>query len=271
MKILISLITLPVLFYVIICLYIFFNQKRMMYMPFREMEDTPDDIDLPYRKVSIETADGVRLSGWFVGEHENADVALFCHGNAGNISHRLETFKALDSLGLNTFIFDYRGYGASEGSPTEKGTHLDAEAAWRYLTETEKISPDRIILWGRSLGGAVATKLATKVNAKGLVLESTFTSIPEVGAAFYPYLPVKLFARYKYNTEAIIATIDMPVLVVHSPEDEVIYYRFGKRLFEAAVEPKQFLKIQGSHNEGFVDSKNIYINGVKEFLESLMR
>ena len=240
----------------------------MVYMPYKTMKSSPSDIGLSYREVTFKTSDHVSIHGWFVGQGRDRDVVLFCHGNAGNISHRLDSFHVFDYLGLDTFIFDYRGYGKSEGSPSEKGTYLDVEAAWKYLVETEKINPNRIILFGRSLGGAVAAHLAVSVKANALILESTFTSIPDVGAQAYPFLPVRLLSRYRYDTRSVLPRIHLPVLVVHSPDDEIIPYNHGRALFEIANEPKQFLKIFGGHNEGFVNSKEIYIAGFQKFLES---
>jgi fermentation-respiration switch protein FrsA (DUF1100 family) len=216
--------------------------------------------------VAFQTSDSLLLSGWLVGDDKSRDVVLHFHGNAGNMSHRLDSFIIFNRLGLNTFIFDYRGYGRSQGSPSEQGTYLDAEAAWQYLTETEHIPSERIILFGRSLGGAVAARLATQVKAKALILESTYTSVPDLGADLYPFLPVRLISRFHYNTRAILQKIDLPVLIVHSPQDEIIPFSHGKALYEAAKEPKHFLEISGSHNEGFFHSKEIYMEGLKEFL-----
>ncbi len=252
--------------YAVIVLYAFFNQKRMLYMPMKRIDRTPSDIGLPYREVGLVTSDGVGISAWFVGADKSRDVLLFCHGNAGNISHRLESFSIFHRLGLNTFIFDYRGYGRSGGEPSEQGTYLDAAAAWRYLTEAEKIPPQRIILFGRSLGGAVAAQLASTVKPKALILESTFTSVIDAGAQAYPFLPVRLLSRYRYDTRSLLPGIRVPVLVVHSPDDEIIPFDHGKALFETANEPKEFLKIFGDHNGGFYNSGDIYFNGLKEFL-----
>ncbi len=266
MAVVLRILFLFLLCYLAILLLVFLLQKQMVYHPFRGIRSTPSDIGLLYREVSIKTSDGLRLCGWLVGDDKNRDVILHFHGNAGNISHRLDSFFIFNRLGLNTFIFDYRGYGRSQGVPSEQGTYLDAEAAWQYLIETEHIPSERIILFGRSLGGAVAARLATKVKAKALILESTFTSVPDLGADLYPFLPVRLLARYKYNTRAFLPGVNVPVLIIHSPEDEIIPFSHGKALYEAAKEPKHFLRISGSHNEGFFHSKEIYMEGLKEFL-----
>lgn len=256
--------------YLALLLFVFVFQKKMVYFPYKAIRQFPSDIGLPYREVILKTSDGIRVHGWLVGEQAKADrdVVLFCHGNAGNISHRLDSLAIFDRLGLKVFIFDYRGYGRSEGEPSEEGTYRDVEAAWRFLTEEENIPPERIILFGRSLGGAVAAYLAAGIGAKAkaLILESTFTSVPDLGAQLYPIFPVRLLSRFRYNTLEYLDKIAMPVLVVHSPADEMIPFRHGKTLFEAARSPKQFLQLSGSHNEGFWQSGQAYIEGLNEFL-----
>jgi fermentation-respiration switch protein FrsA (DUF1100 family) len=266
---LLRIILLGITGYGLIVIFLFFWQDRMVYYPMKQMEGTPADVGLHYREIELVTPDGVRLSAWYVGTGNTQDVLLFCHGNAGNISHRLKSLSIFHNLGLNILLFDYRGYGKSGGKPSEQGTYLDAETAWRYLVEKEKIPAERILLFGRSLGGAVAAYLASKVNARALILESTFTSIPDVGAEAYPFFPVRLLSRYRYNTLELLPGITIPVLVVHSPDDEIISFDHGKSLFEAANEPKYFLNIFGGHNVGFTDSGSIYTDGLKEFLARL--
>lgn len=256
--------------YLVLLLFVFFFQEKMVYFPYKAIRQFPSNIGLPYREVILKTSDGFRIHGWLVGEQDKTeqDVVLFCHGNAGNISHRLDSLAIFHRLGLKVFIFDYRGYGRSEGAPSEEGTYRDVEAAWRFLTAEGKIPPERIILFGRSLGGAVAAYLAAGIGAKAkaLILESTFTSVPDLGARLYPIFPVRLLSRFRYNTLEYLDKIDMPVLVVHSPGDEMIPFRHGKALFEAAKSPKQFLQLSGSHNEGFWQSGQTYIEGLYQFL-----
>jgi fermentation-respiration switch protein FrsA (DUF1100 family) len=196
-------------------------------------------------------------------------VILFCHGNAGNISHRLESIEMFNRLRLSTFIFDYRGYGKSNGTPSEKGSYLDAMGAWNYLIEHEGLAPSDIILFGRSLGGAIACWLAGQNRPKALIIESTFTSVPDLAEELYFYLPVRWLCRYRYNTLSFVQKIRCPVLVIHSEEDEIVSFSHGRKLFNAAKEPKFFLKISGSHNEGFVISSKLYMNGIKTFLDKI--
>ncbi len=280
MGLIIRILIIIVICYAAVLLTVLLRQKKMLYFPLKAMSTSPADIGLSYRDVTFKTTDGLTLSGWFVGVERNRDipaiydsqnVVLFCHGNGGNISHRLDTLAIFHRLGLRTFIFDYRGYGRSEGDPSEDGTYRDVEAAWRYLTEDESIPPDRIILFGRSLGGAVAAHMASKTDARALVLESTFTSVPNVAAEIYPFLPVHMFCRFKYNTLDRLKRIEMPVLVVHSNEDNMIPFRHGRELFLEAKEPKQFLEIHGSHNQGFHTSEQIYTEGLKQFLDLISK
>jgi hypothetical protein len=229
---------------------IYLFQERLVYFPLREWAATPAEVGLPYEEVWLETADGVKLSGWFIPAEPERAVVLFFHGNGGNISHRLWSLELLHRLGLSSLILDYRGYGHSQGRPSEQGTYQDAEAAWRYLVDERRVPPDKIILYGESLGGAVAAWLAESHTPAGLILLSTFTSIPDIGAQVYPFLPVRQLSRFQYNTLERLPQIASPVLIIHSPADEVVPFSHGQRLFAAAAEPKTFLEIQGGHNDG---------------------
>ena len=248
---------------------------------------TPDQYGMQYEDLTLTTEDGVKISAWYVHAPEPAkgqadsipassdsaqqsgDVVLFCHGNGQNISFRLESVRIFHNMGLSVLIFDYRGYGRSEGSPSEEGTYADARAAWDYLVHTRKIPPPRIIVFGRSLGGAVAAHVAKEHAPKALILESTFTSVPDYASDIYPFLPVRLLCRFSYDTHSIIGDVPCPVLIVHSPEDEIVDFSYGRRLFEAASEPKEFLEITGSHNSGFLTSRATYTDGLKSFLAGL--
>jgi fermentation-respiration switch protein FrsA (DUF1100 family) len=253
-----SIVGLIVIGYLGLAALLFFLQERLVYFPTRAWAVTPAEIGLPYEEVWLETPDGLKLSGWFVPANQAqalpGDTVLFFHGNGGNISHRLESLELFYRLGLNTLIIDYRGYGQSEGSPGEQGTYLDAEAAWRYLTEERHIPSAQIIVFGESLGGAVAAWVAQAHAPKALILLSTFTSVPDMGAQTYPFIPVRLLSRIHYNTLARLPEIHCPVLIIHSPDDEVVPYHHGQRLFAAANTPKEFLEIIGSNNYGLIIS-----------------
>jgi fermentation-respiration switch protein FrsA (DUF1100 family) len=248
------------------CLYLFLMQGRMIFYPTRRLITDPGAIGLDYDSVTPVTGDNVKLHGWFIPAPEEKGVLLFFHGNAGNISHRLDSLRMFHDLGLSALIIDYRGYGRSQGSISESGTYLDGEAAWNYLTVERKIPPQRIVVFGRSLGAAIAAYIASRKKPGALIIESAFTSIPEMGARMYPYIPVKLLSRYQYNTRKFLQGVSSPVLVIHSPYDGIIPFENGVQLYESAREPKKFLKIRGDHNEGFLASGRIYTDGIREFI-----
>lgn len=252
--------------YVCILSIIMVFQSRFIFFPGDEITATPGEIGLSYETVNLETDDGVKLSGWFIPARNERGVVLFCHGNAGNISHRLESIEIFHDLGLSTFIFDYRGYGLSEGKTTEQGTYLDAKAVWRYLVQERQIEPGSIIIFGRSLGGSIAAWLARESRPKALILESSFTSIRNAAADMYPFLPLKILLRYNYSTMDYLAQVKCPVLIVHSRDDELIPFSHGQRLFEIANNPKEFLEISGSHNEGIIVSAEVYEAGLNSFI-----
>jgi fermentation-respiration switch protein FrsA (DUF1100 family) len=266
-----SILLIVVAGYVCLAIFLMAFQSHYVYFPERGIVATPDAIGLPYETVDFEAADGVRLSGWFIPAENPRGTLLFFHGNAGNISHRLESIEVFNRLHLNTLIFDYRGFGQSGGKITEQGTYLDAEAAWRYLTEERDIDAAEIVVFGRSLGGTIAAWLAQHHPPKALILESTFTSIPDIGADVYPYLPVRLMSRYSYDAAGYLRRANCPVLIIHSRNDEIIPFRHGQRLFEAANEPKEFLEIGGSHNEGFITSAKRYQEGLDSFISTYLR
>lgn len=252
-------------------LVLYLLQPSLIYFPEidRALAATPQQAGLPYEDVKLVTADGVTLHGWLIpaGEPPRGTV-LFFHGNAGNISHRLDSLRMFHRLGYRTLIFDYRGYGNSGGAPTEQGTYRDAEAAWDYLTQTRNIPATSIVLFGESLGGAVAAWLASRHTPAALVISSGFTSVPDLAADIYPFMPVRWLARFHYDTRAHVAASNTPVFIAHSPDDEIIPFRHGRALFAAAQQPKRFLELQGGHNEGFIFVRETWIQALGEFLQA---
>lgn len=251
--------------------WMFLQQPGMIFFPLRGMDATPTDWGMAYEDVSLESADGIELHGWYIPAAKAGRVVLFLHGNAGNISHRGESIAIFRRLGLDVFIFDYRGYGASEGKPSEAGLYQDAAAAWRYLVETRGVSPGNIVVFGRSLGGAVAAQLASRVQpqAGGLVLESTLSSARDFAKAAFPLLSHVLVVRYQFDSVARLAQVHCPVLVLHSPTDEIMPYRLGEKLYQSAHEPKRFVALRGDHNNGFLQSQPAYEQALADFLASL--
>lgn len=269
MRMLLNFALMVLFAYVALAAVIFFAQASLIYYPEigRDIIATPNSEGLAYEPVEISTADGENLHGWFVPAPAANGTILFFHGNAGNISHRMEYLLMFHRLGYNTFIFDYRGYGRSSGSPSESGTYLDAQSAWRYLTESRSIPPSHIGLFGESLGGAVAAHLAMNEKPGALVLASVFTSVPDMAAKIYPFLPVRLLSRFDYNTIEYLQSVTCPVLVAHSPQDEIVPFAHGQALYQAAPEPKQFLELQGGHNSGFIFMQEDWVETLGDFME----
>ena len=257
--------------YGLLLVILFSLQSCLLYhpdTPTRAIVATPDSIGLEYESVKIPTADGVTLDAWFVPAKNPRGVLLFFHGNAGNMSHRLESIRIFNRLRLSTLIIDYRGYGQSDGEPSEEGTYRDADAAWAYLTERRGVPPEKIVLFGRSLGGAIAANAASRHRAGALILESAFTSVPDMAAEIYWFLPARWLARYDYDTREALASVSSPILIIHSPNDGLVPFSHGRALFAAAREPKQFLEISGGHNSGFLQSGRRYLDGIDSFLNA---
>ncbi len=239
-------------------LVLFLMQPKLMYRPTKDILYTPDELGLKFDDVAIETQDGLKISAWYIPAKNAKFTVLLCHGNGGNLMHRLDYINLFHSLGLNCLIFDYRGYGKSHGKPDEQGTYKDAAAAYKWLIDNKKVQPRNIIIYGQSLGGSIAAKLASDVQAGSLVLESSFTSFLDMAKQFYWHMPVKFFVRYSYNTFEYLTKITCPVLVIHSKDDEVVPFEFGQKIYETANEPKEFAEISGSHNDCFLLSIDIY-------------
>lgn len=272
MKALLGLLVVLVGSYGALVALVYAMQSRLLYLPNvagRELVTTPAAAGLPFETVRIETGDGLALHGWFVPAADACRVVLFFHGNAGNISHRIDSLQVFHALGLDVLIVDYRGYGQSEGHPSEQGTYADARAAWRWLTQERGYRSEQVVLFGRSMGAAIAAELATRVAPAAVILESAFTSVPDLAARYYWYLPVRSLARFAYATGDLVDGIDAPVLVVHSREDEIVPFEHGRAIFERAREPKALLEITGDHNSGFVTSGDHYVGGLRAFLGSL--
>ncbi len=247
-------------------------EHKQVYQPSRNWATTGADLGRPWEDVTFPALDGTQLSGWFFPANTNSPrkdwVFLICPGNAGNISHRLELTQVLLRTGANVFLFDYRGYGRSAGKPSEEGTYQDAQGACAWLRQ-KGFRTERIIAHGESLGGGIASELALREPLGGLILHSTFTSIPDVGAEFFPWLPVRTMSRIRYDTLTKLPRLKLPVLIVHSRVDSVIAYHHGERNFAAALEPKQFCEITGDHNDSPLAKGDSYLPGLEKFVTML--
>lgn len=258
----------PVLGYLVICGFTYFYQDHLLYFPSNELDSKPD---AAFEQVTVTSADGIALQGWFFPLEKPRYTVHFSHGNGGNRSHCLMTAEFWLGLGCQVLLYDYRGYGTNPGKPSESGLYRDSRAFWDWLVTARGIRPESIILHGRSLGAAMALDLALQVDQKtaGVILESAFLSVPRMGSEIYPYLPVRLLSRASYDNAAKIGRLQRPVLVIHSPDDEVIPFRHGQELFRLAHQPKQFTLIHGDHNAGFLLSDPDYRGGIRRFLDRL--
>ena len=257
-----------VLFFAGFAALLYFGQGRLIFQPTSKHDSSPDQFGLEYESVTIAVTEAESIHAWYF-PCENADSAgtvLFCHGNAGNISHRLHTARFLVGLGVNVLLFDYRGYGQSDGMASEANVYADAEAAYRWLLDTKGVRADRLFLFGRSLGGAVAIELATRVKCAGIIVESSFTSSGDMGQRMFPYLPIRLLVRYRFDSLGKIGRLTCPVLVSHSPDDDIIPYEMGRELFDSAGPDKTFLELNGVHNSQNFQENKKYINGLRAFL-----
>lgn len=249
--------------------WMYFQQPLMIYFPMGKLQQTPADWGLDYEDVTLTTADNLELHGWYIPHKNATHTLLFFHGNAGNISHRQESIEIFHRLGLNVFIIDYRGYGNSQGRPSEQGLYRDALAAWDFLTNIKNISNRQILIFGRSLGGAVATDLAARVQSAGLIVESSFSSARDFARRVFPVLSHLLWVRFDFNTAAKIKQVKSPVLVLHSPDDEIMPFPLGEQVFQSASQPKQFIRMQGDHNSGFILSQPGYEMALKDWLTKI--
>ena len=254
-----------------LCLLLFLFQGRLVYFPGPAPTTTPAALGLEHRELQLVTSDGVRLHAWFLPAPAARGALVFCHGNAGNIEHRLHAARVFLDMGLSVLLFDYRGYGASEGHPSEDGTYLDAEAAYDALLGEPGVARDRIVIYGESLGAAVAIELALRREVAAVVTESGFTSLPTLGSKLYPWLPVRLLSRFRYDSLSKVGSLSSPLLIIHSPDDEIVPYAHGQRLFEAAREPKQFLETEGGHNDGGFLRRDEWTERVSAFLGDVLR
>jgi fermentation-respiration switch protein FrsA (DUF1100 family) len=262
-----AVLLVPVILYVLMVGHCMIFEESLIFFPSRYPAGEWNPADLQFEDADFKSADGTRLHGWYVAHPAPVAVILFSHGNAGNLSHRADTVRVLNELvGASVLIYDYRGYGRSQGRPEEKGVVEDARAARAWLAEREGIEPQEIVLMGRSLGGAVSVDLAQD-GARGLVLESTFTSIPDMAAVHYPWLPFRRLIRNRFDANAKIGAYKGPLLQSHGNADRIVPFEVGRRLHEAANEPKQFLVIEaGDHND---PQPLEYYDVLIEFLDGL--
>lgn len=261
-KILTILVAVALLF-----LYLRYIENRTLFYPDKNLEVSPKDIGLAYDAVIFQTTDNKKISAWFISAPSARYTILFCHGNAGNISHRIEKLKFFHDLQCSVLIFDYRGYGRSGGRPSEQGLYQDAQTAYEYLL-MRKIPTDKIVVYGESIGGAVAIELAAKNKIEGLILESTFSNVKDMVQKTFPLLPYWILSS-RFDSLAKIRSITVPKLIIHSINDEIVPYELGEKLFEAAALPKEMATVHGGHNSCFYESNALFREKISAFLANL--
>ncbi len=235
--------------------YVMFWEDRLIYFPTKYPYgywDAPKKSSIPIEEVNFSAGDGTKLHGWFARAKGPRVTLLFFHGNAGNLSDRYDWVQDLASLPADVFIIDYRGYGKSEGEPSEKGFYQDALGAYRYLVEERKVSPERLVIYGKSLGAAPACELALRKPCAGLILQAPFTNIAHMSSEVIPYLPLRWFVRTKYDNLDKISKITAPKLIVHGARDRVIPVWMGKKLYEVATEPKTLRIFDDADHNDFI-------------------
>ncbi len=254
--------------------YLLANEPRMVFQPTsyggREQVPIADSLGLAIEARRIGSAPGIELVTWIVRSADSAGPWLItCHGNAGNITllKRQRFYADVVKHGINLVAFDYRGFGASTDSvPTELGLYQDARSVYTYLRDTIGIDPARIVIYGHSLGGGVATELATGAPAAGLILEGTFRSVPRVAKGRYPYLPIETLAENRFDNEAKLGRLRMPLLVMHARADGTIPFTHGETLFRVAPDPKTFIALGGDHDSAWELDRDTYMTGFAGFI-----
>lgn len=261
MKYLISLIVIFIAFII----YIRLTEMNSVFHPTKIIRYTPKDVGLTYEDIYLPIHDKLKLNGWLI-KADSRTTLLYFHGNGANIGERINKLKMFHSLGLNVFIIDYRGYGKSEGIPTEIGVYKDAQIAYDYLMTRTDIDNNKIVIYGESLGGAIAVDLASKKKASALIVDSSFTNAVDMAKLLYPIIPSFLVGM-KFDSFSKIAAVTSPKLFIHSPEDDVVPFKIGEKLFDAAQTPKEFWKVHGTHNDAFNDNPEQFRTGIENFLK----
>ncbi len=247
----------------------FFFQKNLIHIPYKQLTSNPLELSMTFEEVVLTTPDQASLHAWYIPHPEAQYTFWIFSGNAGNKSYMLDTIRLIHDLGYSVFIYDYRTYGPSTGRLTEWNMYQDTAVVWNYLTEVKHTPPEHIILHGRSLGTAMATWVATQTSPAAVILESGFTSMTEMAQNLYGWLPIRLLLQWNYDNLGRIRNISTPILIIHSPDDEIVPFSYAQRLYDAAVSKKQFLKISGNHLEGYMENRDKYASGIKNFISNI--
>lgn len=265
--------------YVLVCIALIFMEDGMVYHPEYTTRETNyqalQALGLDYEQFTLPTDDGEKLDAIFAypegAAASEGEVILFCHGNAGNVSDMYypERMVELTKRGFRVLVMDYRGYGKSTGKPSEEGLYNDARAAWHFLTQTKQIPAERIAIYGYSLGTGVAAQLATEVQARCLILEAPYTSVPDVGSFYYPFIPTNLLQKNRFETLNKMPRIAEPLQVFHSKEDVQIPYAMGEAVYNASPSArKQFVATRGGHIEAIVQDGLLMFDNMRTFIKT---
>lgn len=246
-------------------------EKKLIFFPEKEIVLTPAAVGLPFEDLYLDTADGVRINAWFVPFQGARTTLLALHGNAGNISHRVDLLQALHrEVQVHVLMIDYREYGRSQGTVSEEGTYLDAQAAYDHLIRRSDTDPKRIVVFGQSLSAAVGVDLAGRRPLMGLILEAPFLSVKAMAKEAFPWLPIGGLLKTRYDSLARIGEINAPVLILHGDRDAIVPYAHGRRLFEAARLAKRFYTIRGAgHNDTYLAGGKGYFDAMAGFIADI--
>ena len=245
-----------------------FAQKSMVFVPSKAVKFSPADININFEEIQLGEN---KLNCWWIPvKNKHAKTVIFCHGNAGNLSNRLDTVAFYHKvLNCSLMIFDYSGYGKSGGKVGETQCYKDVRVVYDYVIDELKVKPEDVVIHGRSLGGAVAVDLVKDKPCAGLIMESTFTSVPDMADEMVPIFPIQWFISIGFSSIDKIDKVEVPLLLIHSKGDEIIPYKMGRSLFKKANEPKFWLEISGDHNGGWLESEKVYSKGMQDFFKAL--
>jgi hypothetical protein len=248
--------------------YIKYLENHSIFFPEKVLSLTPSSLNLSFEDIYIRIKENIKINAWFIPFNNAKYTILFLHGNAGNISTRLDTIQLLGETGVNVFIIDYQGYGQSQGKPSEEAMYIDAKATYDYLVNNRNIKPKQIILYGESLGAAAAVNLASEVEIKAMILEGGFSRGRDMVKRLCPFLPAFLFSN-SFDSLSKIKKVKSPILFIHSPDDEMVPINLSKKLYNAALGLKDFAEITGSHNTAVFDSSKKFIDSITAFINKL--
>lgn len=247
-------------------LFVKYYEKNGVFFPVKNVTDSPERVGLPFDDIYFLTEDGQKLNAWFIANKKSDLVLLFFHGNAGNIGHRVDLLNILSALEINIFIFDYRGYGKSTGKPTEKGIYLDALGAYTYLIEIMGFLPENVIVYGKSIGTCPAIDLAAKKQIGKMIIDSGFSSAADMGKLIIPFFSMRILMSLRFNSIQKIKHINCEKFFIHSVNDEIVPFKLGKKLYDQALEPKEFFQTIGSHNGFFYEHSDLLVKKLREFI-----